>query len=231
MTNDLRTRYGVVRSATELGRMVRAHRKDRSLNLETVSAIGGFSMRFLSEFDTRQGHSGARKGDGGACCPRSGIGRRTAANEATAGGVRRYIQQRGTGHRGGGVTSIDALDVWYRRTGSSAQSVGRLHRDDAGRIGFEYSRRWIRDGFAVSCSLPLADAPFRASRWRGASFLRQPVARGRGARTNRSHLANPEHRFRSSSCHWRRVRRCARAYAVGVAAGRERGQRVPPYSR
>ena len=31
--------------------MVRAHRKDRSLNLETVSAIGGFSMRFLSEFE------------------------------------------------------------------------------------------------------------------------------------------------------------------------------------
>lgn len=60
------------------------------------------------------------------------------------------------------MTSIDALDVWYRSTGSSAQSVGRLHRDDAGRIGFEYSRRWIRDGFAISCSLPLADAPFRA---------------------------------------------------------------------
>ena len=51
MTNDASTSYGVVRSATELGRLARAHRKDRSLNLETVSAIGGFSMRFLSEFE------------------------------------------------------------------------------------------------------------------------------------------------------------------------------------
>ena len=51
MTNHARTAYGVVRNATELGRLVRAHRKDRSLNLETVSAIGGFSMRFLSEFE------------------------------------------------------------------------------------------------------------------------------------------------------------------------------------
>ena len=46
-----RPRYGVVRSASELGRLARAHRQDRSLNLERVSAIGGFSMRFLSEFE------------------------------------------------------------------------------------------------------------------------------------------------------------------------------------
>jgi len=51
MTTDARTHYGAVRSASELGRLVRAHRRDRSLNLETVSAIGGFSMRFLSEFE------------------------------------------------------------------------------------------------------------------------------------------------------------------------------------
>lgn len=46
-----RPRYGVVRSASELGRLARAHRQDRALNLERVSAIGGFSMRFLSEFE------------------------------------------------------------------------------------------------------------------------------------------------------------------------------------
>ena len=51
MTTDAKTHYGAVRSASELGRLVRAHRRDRSLNLETVSAIGGFSMRFLSEFE------------------------------------------------------------------------------------------------------------------------------------------------------------------------------------
>ncbi|MDE0192766.1 MAG: transcriptional regulator [Gammaproteobacteria bacterium] len=44
-------RYGVVRSASELGRLARTHRQNRSLNLERVAAIGGFSMRFLSEFE------------------------------------------------------------------------------------------------------------------------------------------------------------------------------------
>ena len=43
--------YGVVRSASELGHLVRTHRQNRLLNLEKVSAIGGFSMRFLSEFE------------------------------------------------------------------------------------------------------------------------------------------------------------------------------------
>ena len=43
--------YGVVRSASELGQLARMHRQTRSLNLERVSAIGGFSMRFLSEFE------------------------------------------------------------------------------------------------------------------------------------------------------------------------------------
>ena len=43
--------YGVVRSASELGRLARTHRQNRSLNLERVSGVGGFSMRFLSEFE------------------------------------------------------------------------------------------------------------------------------------------------------------------------------------
>lgn len=43
--------YGVVRSTAELGRLARAHRQSRSLNLERVSAIGGFSVLFLSEFE------------------------------------------------------------------------------------------------------------------------------------------------------------------------------------
>lgn len=49
--NNPETRYGAVRSASELGHLVREHRKDCALSRETVSAIGGFSMRFLSEFE------------------------------------------------------------------------------------------------------------------------------------------------------------------------------------
>jgi HTH-type transcriptional regulator/antitoxin HipB len=45
------TRYGAVRSAEELGRLVRAHRKNRQLTLETVSGLANFSPRFLSEFE------------------------------------------------------------------------------------------------------------------------------------------------------------------------------------
>ncbi|MYB27304.1 MAG: helix-turn-helix domain-containing protein [Candidatus Dadabacteria bacterium] len=43
--------YGIIRSAGELGRIVRAHRKNRRLTLETVSGLGNLSPRFLSEFE------------------------------------------------------------------------------------------------------------------------------------------------------------------------------------
>ena len=43
--------YGVVQTAEELGRLVRAHRKHRHLTLETVSGLGNLSTRFLSEFE------------------------------------------------------------------------------------------------------------------------------------------------------------------------------------
>lgn len=43
--------YGTVQTAEELGRLVRAHRKQRRLTLETVSGLGNLSTRFLSEFE------------------------------------------------------------------------------------------------------------------------------------------------------------------------------------
>lgn len=43
--------YGIIRSTEELGRIVRAHRKNRCLTLETVSGLGNLSSRFLSEFE------------------------------------------------------------------------------------------------------------------------------------------------------------------------------------
>lgn len=43
--------YGTVQTTEELGRLVRAHRKQRRLTLETVSGLGNLSMRFLSEFE------------------------------------------------------------------------------------------------------------------------------------------------------------------------------------
>ena len=50
MSND-QARYGVVRSAEDLGRLARAHRKQRKLTLETISGLGNLSTRFLSEFE------------------------------------------------------------------------------------------------------------------------------------------------------------------------------------
>lgn len=50
MNND-QAQYGVVRSAAELGKLVRVHRKQRKLSLETVSGLGNLSPRFLSEFE------------------------------------------------------------------------------------------------------------------------------------------------------------------------------------
>jgi len=43
--------YGTVQTAEELGRLARAHRKQRRLTLETVSGLGNLSTRFLSEFE------------------------------------------------------------------------------------------------------------------------------------------------------------------------------------
>jgi transcriptional regulator with XRE-family HTH domain len=43
--------YGRIQSAEDLGQLVRAHRKDKGLTLETVSGLGNLSTRFLSEFE------------------------------------------------------------------------------------------------------------------------------------------------------------------------------------
>lgn len=43
--------YGIIQSAAGLGRVVRDHRKNRHLTLETVSGLGNLSPRFLSEFE------------------------------------------------------------------------------------------------------------------------------------------------------------------------------------
>ena len=50
MTND-QIDYGPVRSTAELGKLVRVHRKNKGLTLETVSGLGNLSTRFLSEFE------------------------------------------------------------------------------------------------------------------------------------------------------------------------------------
>lgn len=43
--------YGTIRSAEDLGKLVRAHRKQRKLTLETISGLGNVGTRFLSEFE------------------------------------------------------------------------------------------------------------------------------------------------------------------------------------
>ena len=43
--------YGAIRSAAELGKLTRTHRKQRKLTLETISGLGNLSTRFLSEFE------------------------------------------------------------------------------------------------------------------------------------------------------------------------------------
>jgi len=43
--------YGAVRTAEEIGRLARTHRKQRRLTLETVSGLGNLSTRFVSEFE------------------------------------------------------------------------------------------------------------------------------------------------------------------------------------
>ena len=51
MMKEQNPEYGIIRSTEELGRIARAHRKNRRLTLETVSGLGNLSARFLSEFE------------------------------------------------------------------------------------------------------------------------------------------------------------------------------------
>lgn len=43
--------YGAIHTVEELGKLARAHRKQRKITLETLSGIGNVSPRFLSEFE------------------------------------------------------------------------------------------------------------------------------------------------------------------------------------
>ena len=43
--------YSLIQTTEELGQLVRAHRKQRGLTLETVAGLGNLSVRFLSEFE------------------------------------------------------------------------------------------------------------------------------------------------------------------------------------
>lgn len=43
--------YGRIKSAEELGGLIRSHRKRKHLTIETVSGLGNFSPRFLSELE------------------------------------------------------------------------------------------------------------------------------------------------------------------------------------
>ena len=43
--------YGKIQSTSELGELVRAHRKSKHLTLETISGLANLSTRFLSEFE------------------------------------------------------------------------------------------------------------------------------------------------------------------------------------
>lgn len=42
---------GTIRKSEDLGSLVRAHRKTRKLDLETVSGLANVGVRFLSEFE------------------------------------------------------------------------------------------------------------------------------------------------------------------------------------
>lgn len=46
-----KAKYGRTHTTKEIGALVRAHRKNRQLTLETLSGLSNLSIRFLSEFE------------------------------------------------------------------------------------------------------------------------------------------------------------------------------------
>ncbi len=49
--DNIKTEFGAIRSAAELGELARSQRKRQKHTLKSVSEIGNFSIRFLSEFE------------------------------------------------------------------------------------------------------------------------------------------------------------------------------------
>jgi len=43
--------HGHIQTTKDLGQLVRAHRKEKRLTLQTVAGLGNLSTRFLSEFE------------------------------------------------------------------------------------------------------------------------------------------------------------------------------------
>jgi len=43
--------YGQIQTTEDLGRLIRSHRKQKNLTIETVSGLGNLSPRFLSELE------------------------------------------------------------------------------------------------------------------------------------------------------------------------------------
>jgi HTH-type transcriptional regulator/antitoxin HipB len=50
-SNDEDSPYGRIRTASELGEVIRSHRKQQHLTLEKVSSVTHLGMRFLSEIE------------------------------------------------------------------------------------------------------------------------------------------------------------------------------------
>ncbi len=48
---DVPPPYGPIRTTEALGRLARAHRKQRGLTLETLSGLANLGVRFLSELE------------------------------------------------------------------------------------------------------------------------------------------------------------------------------------
>lgn len=50
-TSNKDPHYGQIQNADELGKIIRNHRKNQQLTLETVSGLSNLSIRFLSELE------------------------------------------------------------------------------------------------------------------------------------------------------------------------------------
>jgi serine/threonine-protein kinase HipA len=53
------------------------------------------------------------------------------------------------------MTDSDTLHVWYE-----TQLVGKLWKDNQGKIGFQYTSHWVADGFPISQQIPLTIDPY-----------------------------------------------------------------------
>ena len=140
--------YGAIQSTGDLGKLARAHRKQRKLTLEDHLGSGQFEHPFPVRIRARQGNCRGREGAESIAHPGTGGGYPTPQDPCIQAAITARWKKL-------------CLTRMALTSGMINDSLGYLWRNTQGQIGFRYDEEWLtQGGFAVSHTLPLRNEDF-----------------------------------------------------------------------